>query len=192
MIYTQHPQKPTCFPSSLYDTELLLEEDFQQWWSLGKVCPFLRTLPEELPGVTNFRHCWDQKRLFIYPSYMGRAVFCFCPCLCFNKHSITNYEVIFLNKHSENVYLEGLFLTEQVVCVPAFQKWQDLLGKHAKSRCQQRGEVQPRGAGPREGRWMMSTEKTVWKGLVRHGLTCFVVCARLFSKPLGASASGDY
>lgn len=63
---------------------------------------------------------------------MGRAVFCFCPCVCFNKHSITNYEVIFLNKHSEKVYLEGLFLTEQVGCVPSTSELADL----AREACQ--------------------------------------------------------
>lgn len=59
---------------------------------------------------------------------------------------------------------------------PAFQKQQDLiLVNHAKSQCQQRGEIQPGGAGSQRGR-VMSAERTVWKGLVRHRLACCLWC----------------
>lgn len=65
---------------------------------------------------------------FTHLMYMGGTGFCLCFCLYFNKHNITNYEVIF----STNMYLEGLFLKEEVVCVPSISE----VAGHPSEACQ--------------------------------------------------------
>lgn len=64
--------------------------------------------------MTDYRHCRDQKLLFILSAYMGgtkgRAGFCFSfNVFNFNQHSIKNYEVIFLANMAKGYIQMGYF-----------------------------------------------------------------------------------
>lgn len=75
---------------------------------------------------------------------------------------------------------------------PAFQKRQNLLGKHMPSPSVSRGvRYSPGEQVPREGGWCPPRNCLEGTGKAQAGLL-LVVSAGLFSKPLGASASGVF
>lgn len=118
-------------------------------------------------GVTTFRHVGIKNCfLFAHCIWVGLKAGCYFICLYFNKqcNKLRGY---FLSKQWRGVSGGVISQGADSVCPQHFRS--------VLSQCQQRGEIQCKGVRSQRG-WILSTERTVWKWLVRHGLSCCLWC----------------